>query len=314
MSAPALSDRLRGVAERLAGFPSPRVQRLLLAVVVPVMVVIAVLSYRSLRLDLSTVGWGSLALAGLLGGPVSATVTAWEFQTSAAAMGHRVGLWAALRVTMIATALNYLPGHGGALWRVQQLRRMGSGYGRATTITVTLALVWLGLTAVAAGGLLVGHDRAVAAWGFTGLGIAGLLAAGVLLRRHHPGRRAATRWGARIVVVETCSIAVSVGRLFLVLHALGHQSGITPAVVLALAAILASATGILRGGLGLRELLAGTFAPLVGLPVALGFLASAVDGLVGTFALVPLALLLYARYGAESPVEQADAHAGVGAP
>jgi len=311
VSVSTVAERLRALADRLTDFPSPRVQRIMMLVAVPALVVGAVVSYRTLDLDLAEVRWGHLALAGLLGGPVSATVAAWEFRLSAAMVGHRIGLWQALRVTIVANALNYLPGHGGALWRVQSIRRMGSGYSGATSVTLLLALVWLGLAGLTAGGLLLAHGPAVAAWAFAGLGLLGLLLAAVMLRQHHRGA-AAAGWGARVAMVETCSIVVAVARLYVVLLALGHRSGITAAVVLALAGIIASATGIMRGGLGLRELLAGAFAPLVGLAVGLGFLASAVDRLVGTIARVPLALLLYANYGSDHGVHERPVDAANG--
>jgi uncharacterized membrane protein YbhN (UPF0104 family) len=100
------------------------------------------------------------------------------------------------------------------------------------------------------------------------------------------------RWAATIGLVECSSIAVSTARLWFVIHALGHQPRVTAAVVLTLAGIIASASGILRGGLGLRELLAGAFAPLVGLPISLGFLAAAIDRIIGIIGHVPLAIVL----------------------
>lgn len=311
MSRQPLPERLRSLADRLATFPSPRAQRVLLVLVVPALAAGAVVAYRNLDLDVARVGWGYLAVGALVGGPVSSAVTAWEYRTQAAVLGHRVGWLDALRVTVVASALNYLPGHGGALWRVQHLRRMGSGYGRATTVTLMLAFVWLGLAAVTAGALLVAHGGAVGGV-FAALGVTGLALATVLLRHHHPRLRAAAGWAVRVVAVEAASIGVSVARLSLVLLALGHGATLTAAVVLALAGIIASASGVLRGGLGLRELLAGTFAPLVGLPIALGFLAAAVDRLTGTVGRLPLVVLLYALRGDEAGVdERADVRTGV---
>lgn len=94
-----------------------------------------------------------------------------------------------------------------------------------------------------------------------------------------------------VVGVETLAVGIGAFRLYLILLALGEPATLTAATLLTLASVLASAIGVFPGGLGLRELLASALIPLADLGSAVGFLASAVDRIVGLAVHAPMAIL-----------------------
>lgn len=81
-------------------------------------------------------------------------------------------------------------------------------------------------------------------------------------------------------------------RFFFVLVAFGFDVSIGQALALATSGILATAVGIVPGGLGLRELLAGAFAPLVALSASVGVLAAIVNRIAGMVGLMAVSAVL----------------------
>lgn len=285
-------ESLGRIAERARNFPSARTQRIFLAAAVPLFFGAGIWAYMT-----ADVGWRDLQILPLLGAlfvgvPLTALVNGWEFETSGAMVGQDLSLGSALRVTVVATALNYLPGHGGPAFRVQSLRSTGPGYRRSSAATLVLGLAWIGIAGLLSGALLFGFSPGSAAWiaGLGGVGAMGL--AGIVLAIEHRSLRARLRWGTRIAAVEATSIAVTALRLYLVMYAVGVSASVTGAVVLTLAVVLGSVTGLTPGGLGIRELLAGLFAPLVGLTPALGVLVIGTDRILGLLGHGPLAVYL----------------------
>ena len=234
--------------------------------------------------------WPLVVLA-LVVVPLATVANGLEYAVAARIGGHRVALREALEISVLSSAANLLPLPGAALVRVRAMRRRGASYRQALAVTVLVGGAWLATSLVLAGGLLAlrqwDTERVVAA-AVLGAGVLGLgaVATGVA-RLARPGQ--AQPLVAALLGAEVLAVAVATARFLLVLHALGLDVAVEQAVALTVAGVVASALGFVPGGLGLREALAGVIAGLVGLPVATGVLAAAVDRLVGLPVLAVLA-------------------------
>ncbi|MBW3602623.1 MAG: flippase-like domain-containing protein [Actinobacteria bacterium] len=290
---------LRARAERLLSrsrrWPSPRAQRRLLAVASVGFVAGGVAAVRGLELDPAAVRWGAVAAVAVVGVPLTVLANAVEYAVSARVVGRRVALGAATRIAVLATAANLLPMPGAALVRVQGLRSAGAGYGRAASSTAAVGLSWLGVAALLAGLSLLTTPR----WGvgpaLAGAGAALLGAAFALTASQARDPRRRRRLFVAVCAVETAAVMVKALRYLLLLYALDAGPDVAGAAMLTLAGVLAAAAGLLPGGFGLRELLAALLAPVAGVSAAVGFLASALDRVVGLVALSPVAAFLAAR-------------------
>ena len=224
----------------------------------------------------------------------------FEYMLSARMLGHRAPLLPALELTTLSTAANLLPIPGAFLVKVQGLRTMGSGYGKALASTAVTALVWIGASTALAGALLAYSEMWVPAVVLTAVGVPLLVAAYAWLAREieAPGER--NRLAALVLGVEVFAVLTNAGRLVLILIALRVDASLGQALVLAVSSSLAAAAGILPGGFGLRELIAAALAPLVGLPASAGFASAAVNRLIGIVVLAPVtgAFALTSRRGA----------------
>ncbi|MCC5947075.1 MAG: flippase-like domain-containing protein [Nitriliruptoraceae bacterium] len=278
--------------------PPPVVERAALVVASIGMLIAAWLTIRSGRIDPDQLRWGPLVIAAVIGVPAAVAMNAMEFWCSAWATGTRLGWRRALRTTILATAANLLPLPGGPLVRIHALQRVGTGLGRAGQVTAGIGVIWVGVAALVAGG------GAAAAGATAGLVVGALLAAASLLgagvlmlvRASADGRRLRSVVG--VLTIEAVSVLVSAARLWLVLLALGEPGTLPMVLVLAVAGVLATAVGIVPAGLGVREGLSALLAEAVGLPAALGFLASLVDRVLGLVVVAPVGLWLASRRAA----------------
>jgi uncharacterized membrane protein YbhN (UPF0104 family) len=273
--------------------PSPRTERLLLAVAAIAMVIGAVVAAREDALSLRELRWAPLLVAGAVGVPLTAATNAGEYWISARAAGLRLKPMEALRTTVIATAANLLPLPGGPLVRIQALRTGGvSGRGSAQ-VTAAAGATWV---AVAGLGAALGAQIAGAAPGavipLTILGVVAAFAGAGLLRAATVAGSDWRRVAGRLVAIEVVSVGVSAARLYLLLLAIGAPATTSSAVVLALAGVLATAVGVVPAGLGVREGLSALLAVAVALPATIGFAVSLLDRVVGLAIAAPLALLL----------------------
>jgi hypothetical protein len=291
MTAAGLPARAERLAERLRRAPSPAWQRALFVVAVVVFVVGGFAAARRLDLAASDLRWWPLAVAAIVGVPLSVLANGLEYAVSARIVEHRIRLREALGVSLLASAANFLPVPGSALVRIQALATGGARYRAAASSTVLMGLVWLGTSAVVAGGWLLPAGFTEAGALLLLGGAVALVLAALLLRRHQPdaGRRRALAGVA--VAVEVMAVAVNALRLLLVMVGLGMSASPATALVLALAVVLASAVGFLPAGVGLREILGAALAPLVALPASAGFLIIACDRVVGLAGTAPLAAL-----------------------
>jgi uncharacterized membrane protein YbhN (UPF0104 family) len=197
----------------------------------------------------------------------------------------------AARVSVIGSAANQLPIPGSVLVRVRALRQLGSSYRKASASTAIVAFAWIGTTGVMAGGFLLTP-------GPRGLGV-GLLVAGLValivayaMLRGQVDESSARLLMIQALLVEAGSVVVTAFRLYGILFALGFSVSVAQAMALTISAVVASAVGVFPGGLGIRELTAAAIGPLVGLPAAAAFLATAVDRLTMLVVLSLLSLLL----------------------
>lgn len=288
----ALIRRLTSIRSRWDTGAHPGIQRVVLGLAIAVFVVGGVWAYQRLDVEPGDLRWAPVLVAGFVGVPLAMSVNVAEYSVSASMTGHRVGFVAALRVTVVASAANLLPLPGGPLVRVQALRGLGATYRRAFAVTVFLAAVWAGVTALLAGTLILLLHSTALGIGILLAGMAGFTVACLLLRSEVGDGNQRVRHALAAVAVETASAGVAGFRLFLVLQGLGFDATITDALVLALAGVLTSATGFVPGGLGVQELLSAALAPIVGLPPAAGFAASALDRVIGVFLYSPLGVIL----------------------
>ena len=201
-----------------------------------------------------------------------------EYAVSARLVRCRVTFPAALRVSVLSSAANLLPIPGSVLVRTHALAGLGATYAHAMSSTLMVGLVWAGTTAVAVGTFEVLGAAPAVGWALIvgGVGVLG----GVYRRvgrRIGPGEARAALF--RLVAVETATLAVSSIRLSAVLYGLGFDISPAQAVAIAGTAVIASATGIFPGGMGIRELLAGGVSPLVGLTAPVGIAGTAIERL-----------------------------------
>ena len=238
------------------------------------------------------------ALLALVAVPAGNVANACEFAVAARMAGRRVPAAEALEVSVLGSAANMLPVPGAALVRMRAMRRGGTGYGRALSITAVVGGAWLATSLLAAGAFLAVHREPTVGGGSVaatiGAGSLGLAAVAVAIRSLAPASSASRLCGA-LLATEVLSVVVAAVRYLLVLRGLGLDVAVEQAVALTVATVLASALGFVPGGLGLREALAGVIAGMVGLPAATGVLAAAVDRLVGLPVLAALAAAFAAR-------------------
>lgn len=288
-----LLQRVQRASGAVAG-RSPKAQRRLLTVSAVAFIAMTVLAVRALPpLELSD-RWPLLVLVGLVGVPLSMLANALEYVISGRIVGSRVGLVEAFRVTVLAMAANLLPLPGSMMVRTSALHGLGSGARRAATATLVVALTWVGVTGLVAGVLSL-STVSLAFGGIVTAGGAALTAVALVLLRAslERGRRLGT--ATALLATEIAMVTLGAVRFWLVLLALGFPAGLSQAAALVVAGVAAAATGIFPGGLGLRELIAGGISPLVGLPAALGLLATAINRLVEYVVLLPVSLILSAR-------------------
>lgn len=233
--------------------------------------------------------WELLAVVALVGVPLTFALNAAEYQVTAAILGYRVPFVPALRVGVLATAANLLPIPGALLVRGHAIRRLGAPYGKIALSTGAVGLCFIGTACVIAGAVLVASGELTLGAVLLGAGLLLLALASAMLVSER-GARTGMRLLLATVARATGAIAVKAGRLYLILLALGYEAGVTQALTLTLAAVIALALGFVPGGLGVAEALGAAFSPLVGLSAAVGFVASAVDRLISILGLGLIAL------------------------
>lgn len=273
----AVLARCVGVARSAQRFASkPSVRPWLLGVTVIVFVALVVLSFRALPED-RAVKPGLVAVLVLVATPSTLVLNAVQYRTMAAALDHRIGVRSAMRVSIVATLVNYLPipAPGGIAVRTAALAKRGSTLRSAISINAITGLLWAGLAGVVAGLALLAEPDLAARGGVTAaVGVVLVLVSGVLVRR------IGTQWRriyVEMLLTQAALVLTSGVRVWLSLAAIGQSESLGAALAISGSTVIAALVGIAPAGLGLREAIAGGLAAAVAVPVAAAVAASAVD-------------------------------------
>ncbi len=280
-------------AQRLAGKPS--VRPWLLGLTGVLFVALAAVSFRALP-EGRSVKPHLVAVLVLVATPSTLVLNAIQYRTMAAALEHRIGLRSAMRVSIVATLVNYLPipAPGGIAVRTAALARQGSSIRSAITINAVTGLLWAGLAALIAGlAMLAQPDlaRRGAVTAAAGGVVVGLSA--VLVRRIGP------HWPRVFVemLATQAALVVSSGvRVWLSLAAIGQSASLGASLAISGSTVIAAMIGIAPAGLGLREAIAGGIAAAVDVPVAAAVASSAVDRVASQVGLLLCAPLTGLRW------------------
>jgi uncharacterized membrane protein YbhN (UPF0104 family) len=270
-------------AQQFAGRPS--VRPWLLAVTAALFVALVVGSFRALPDDRS-VEPALLAVLVVVATPSTLLLNAVQYRVMASALDHDVGVRSAMRVSIAATLVNYLPipAPGGIAVRTAALARHGSTVRSAISINAVTGLLWAGLAAVVAGlALLTQPDLAGRGAIIAAGGAAVVAVSGVLVRRIGPRWR---RVFVEMVLTQTGLVLTSGLRVWLSLEAIGQPASLGAALAISCSTVIAAMVGIAPAGLGLREAIAGGLAAAVDVPVAAAVAASAVDRVASQVGLV----------------------------
>jgi hypothetical protein len=218
-----------------------------------------------------------------------------------------VGWWEALELTTFATAANLLPIPGGAIVRVRELGARSGNFRSAAVAIATVALFWLGAALlVAAFGLgVLGHSFTMAIFCCTALLALGFGAYVAPKSNAHPVRTLI----ALASIEGAISLAAGV-RIAAIMAGLGLKASLPTAMVLATSGPIAALVGIVPGGLGLQELVAGVLAPLAAAAPEAGAASVAADRVIGLLALAVGAAAIWVggRLGGSSsiPLERVE--------
>jgi uncharacterized membrane protein YbhN (UPF0104 family) len=248
----------------------------LLGATAAIFVALVVIAFRALPEDRS-VRPGLLAVLVLVATPSTLLLNAVQYRTMAAALNHRIGLRSAMRVSIVATFVNYLPipAPGGIAVRTAALARRGSTIRSAVSINAITGLLWAGVAAAVAGLALLaepdlaGRGAIMAVGGTGAVGISALLV-----------RRLGLHWRrifGEMLVTQVALVLVSGLRVWISLAVIGEPASLGAALVISCSTVIAALVGIAPAGLGLREAIAGGLAAAVDVPVAAAVAASAVD-------------------------------------
>lgn len=228
-----------------------------------------------------------LVLAGI---PATILLNTLEMELSAKMLGRRFGFQQALGTTIMASAANMLPLPGAAMMRVAGLSGLGATVREGGSVTIALAVLWVGVATTMTGAFLFAVGPSLAA-----MVVAGGLAATFVSMRLLVRTSGEVRLAFSALLIRCAMVFVAVLRLMMCFEMLGLEASLGQIMVFAVSGVVGSAVSIVPAGLGVRELVSSAMAPLAGIAPAAAFLATALDRLVELFALlalaVPLALL-----------------------
>jgi hypothetical protein len=222
--------------------------------------------------------WALLVLVAIVGPTVFTACNVVEYRLTARLAGYSVTWGHAVRVAVLGSAANLLPLPGAMLVRTRAMAGMGATYGAALGSALTVGLIWLGTACTLAGSLQLGGSHRAIGAGVAAVGLLVLAIAYRILTRRRPGA-AGARLMFRLVIVEAALTLFAGLRLYVEIELFGFHVTPAEAIALALAGVLATVTGVVPGGLGVREGLSAVIGPLVGLSASLSLVAAAFERL-----------------------------------
>jgi hypothetical protein len=249
--------------------------------------VAAVVAVRNLP-EGTSVRWAPVVALAVA---TSATLVlnALEHAATARLAGGRERFVAALRVSVYGNIANLLPVPGSVVVRVQALRNRGHRGTVALAATAAVGVCWIAVSFALAAPLLLGSQT------WLGAGLLAGAASGMVLcvawGRRLPAARPGPLW-VRVVLIEAAKVGVQAFRLHLALVAVGVDPSIGQSFALGISVSVSSATAFLPAGLGVREAIATALGAMVGLPAAVGLLATLVDRAVGLAMALPLSIVV----------------------
>lgn len=227
-------------------------------------------------------------LVVILGAPLTIVLNSMEFILMARTLNKKVSFLDAVRTSILSSAANMLPLPGGVLTRIAGLKGTGVSYGQAAGINFLFAFVWLAMSLLATGAGILIFAQKPYAWTFLLTGGTLLILSTVYLLFQGGGYSIV----CLSILQRITLIAVDIFRVWGCLIALGIDAKLSQATVFALGGVLGAAISIVPAGLGVREGISAGLAPLVGLDAAVGFLAAALNRLLGLLFLAPTTFLL----------------------
>ena len=229
---------------------------------------------------------GLLLILVLVATPSTLILNALQYRTMAAALDHRIGLRSAMRVSIVATLVNYLPipAPGGIAVRTAALARRGSSIRSAVSINAITGVLWAGVAAVIAGvALMVDPTSPPAGASPPRPARSPSPRPRSMVRRTTPHWR---RLFVELLLTQVGLVVTSGIRVWLSLAAIGQPASLGASLAISGSTVIAAMVGIAPAGLGLREVIAGGLAAAVGVPAAAAVAASAVDRLASQVGLL----------------------------
>lgn len=234
---------------------------------------------------LQNLRWGPAVLVLVLGVPLTMLANAFEFKLAGASMQRSIPFFQALKISVVASAANMLPLPGGLATRVIALKSYEVSFKDGIAVNFLFAFVWVAIAFLFAGFCLLSFDIW---WKWVFLVIGAAAGGGSLI------------WARSRDISLYIFGLLSLQRLFMVflgafriwwcLLALGIGAGYWQAAIFVVGGVIGSAVSIIPAGLGVREGISAGLAPIVGLSVASGFLAVALNRMLGLLILAPGAL------------------------
>lgn len=252
----------------------------------------AAFSKLSPEISLSQIRLELLVLGALLT-PLTIAMNAMEYQLSGRILGVHPTARVSLHVSVKGALANLLPIPGAAIVRIQALRGMGSSALMATQSNVVVAIIWVGSAAMTAGLFNLGANRDLASLLIL-IGVLTTLVGGFFFPRYLPLGKSVSLF-SQVAMVEVGLTLLTGIRMYLGLTGLGITANFSQALTIGLSGVVASIIGVIPGGLGLREAVAGGFAALSDMPSSHGILGATAYRLGEALVMAPLAFAVLWR-------------------
>lgn len=239
------------------------------------------LSVNALPEDVGLQRFDYLWWIALVGAPLIVLSNVLELKWSARVVGVRVGLAAAGKIAIMSSAANLLPVPGGAMVRVGALKVAGARIGAGTSVTIVIAVLWLGLALLFAGiWLITNQPTAVGTFILVSGALVSLLAVAWI-------RIIGASWElvGFAVIIKSFAIFVGMLRMYWSFRSLGVGVQFPETSVFALANVTGAAVSIFPAGLGVTEVAAAALAEFTAATASAAFIATALNRIAG---LIPL--------------------------
>lgn len=219
------------------------------AVILPVALIVLIAglvwSVRDLGVSVSDVRWDALAIAFLATLPASIYLNSVEFRLCGEAIGKRLDLAHALKVTTAGTIANILPVPASLAIRGKALMDKGAGLTDSGKILGLAATMWVFTAMFITGLSLPGLVLSVV---IGGTGLLGMIVIALLIARW-----SSIQLGLEFALVRLGMLVLFVLRMILIFTALCIAVSISDAGILSGVGIISATVAIVPSGLGVTE-------------------------------------------------------------